>query len=350
MDFLIKAITACAPVIVLLLVLDWLDTFNLIKLRTIAILLCIGGALAAAGLATNITVLDTFPIGFSTFSRYIAPAIEESLKAIPIVYLFATNRFGFKLDSALAGFAIGAGFSLAENAWYLHLLADANYGAWLVRGFGTAIMHGGATAFFAAVSHEMTEHQAEANAATYRFKPLLFLPGLVSAYAIHALFNHFPDRPMLAMLLAFLLLPIGLFFVLSRSDGATRAWIQADRDVHHRLLQSIRSGEFAATGAGKAFAAAAARFSDGTAADVRDYLELKLELVLRNEEMMLALQEGADAPSLHEELEKIDRLHAIEHRLGPGVLAAIAPTLGFSRNDLWELEHFKVRVRSQASS
>lgn len=344
-DLALKAITALAPVMVLLLVLDQLDIFNLIKFRTIGILLAVGAGLAALGLVTNWTMLDVFPIGFSVYSRYLAPAIEESLKAAPIIYLFATNRVGFKLDAALAGFAVGAGFSMLENAWYLHALADANYSAWLVRGFGTAFMHGGASALFAAASHEMTERQAAANAAHYRFDPLLFLPGLGGAYALHAVFNHFPDRPILAMMMALLLIPVGLFFVLSRSEGATRAWIKADRDAHKQALESIRDGQFADTDQGRAFNAIAAHFDDATALDVRAYLELKMELVLRNEEIMLAVQDGDEAPIQAVDREKIERLESIEHRLGAGVLAAIAPTLGFSRNDAWELEHFKTRVR-----
>jgi hypothetical protein len=36
----------------------------------------------------------------------------------------------------------------------------------------------------------------------------------------------------------------------------------------------------------------------------------------------------------------------MEKRFGRAVLAAIAPALGFSRNDIWELEHFKARVKA----
>src|SRR5512143_343443 len=150
LDLLEKGATAMAPVLVLLLVFDRLDIFNLITMRTIALMVLIGGAIAGLSFFANWRVMDGFPIGFSAYSRYVAPAVEEPLKALPIIAMFAMNRLGFKLDAAIAGFAVGAGFSMVENAWYLYELPGANYSAWLVRGFGTAIMHGGATALFAA--------------------------------------------------------------------------------------------------------------------------------------------------------------------------------------------------------
>lgn len=349
-DLIEKAVTAVAPVILLLLVLDRLDIFNLITFRMIGLLVGVGGAIAALSFLANWSVMDGFPIGFTAHARYVAPAIEESLKALPMIYLFATNRVGFKLDSAIAGFSIGAGFSVVENGWYLHLLSDANYSAWLVRGFGTAIMHGGATALFAAASHEMTERQAEGDAAHYRFNPLLFLPGLAGAYALHSAFNHFATRPTLAMALTLLLVPLALFFIFSRSERATHDWIKTDRAAHAQALESIRSGHFAESEAGHALQAVAARFSGATAADVLAYLELKTALVLRAEELMLAIQDGQDVAIEPADRDMIARLQAAEHKLGRGVLAAIAPRLGFSRNDLWELEQFKAKARDTQPS
>jgi RsiW-degrading membrane proteinase PrsW (M82 family) len=347
-DLVVKGVTAIVPVSVLLLVLDRLDIFNLIKFRTIAVLVGVGGAIAALSYFANLSVLDGFPIGHSEYTRYVSPGIEEALKAIPIVFLFATNRVGFKLDAALAGFAVGAGFSMVENAWYLDTIySHTNLTAWLVRGFGTAVMHASSTALFAAASHEMNERKFEGDAASYHFNPLLFLPGLLGAYALHSAFNHFDNRPELAMALTLLLAPLALFFILSRSERATQHWIKTDRDAHRVALEAIRSGHFAESDQGKRLKAIAARFQGAvSAADVFAYLELKMELVLHNEEAMLQVQEGDDVRIDPANREKVERLEQMERRFGRAVLAAIAPALGFSRNDIWELEHFKARVKA----
>src|SRR5262249_25091747 len=121
LDLILKAVTAMAPVLLLLLVFDRLDIFNLISFRTIALLVGVGGLVAWRSFLVIWRGSDGFPVGFIAYSRYGAPAVEEPLKAAPVIWLFATNRVGFKLDSAIAGFAIGAGFSMVENAWYLDL-------------------------------------------------------------------------------------------------------------------------------------------------------------------------------------------------------------------------------------
>jgi RsiW-degrading membrane proteinase PrsW (M82 family) len=344
---LVKAFIALAPVVLLLVVFDRLDTFNLISAREIAFMLLAGAVIAALSLFANWRVMDGFPIGFSAFSRYVSPVVEESLKAAPLIFLFAQNRIGFKVDAAIAGFAVGAGFSVIENIWYLVTITDANVSAWLVRGFGTAIMHGGATAIFAIISHEMTERQAESSAAHYRFNPLLFMPGLIAAIVIHSVFNHFPHQPLVIMALTLLLAPATIFLALIRSDRATQQWLADDRAAHEKLLGEIRAGHFAETERGQAINTIAARLGE-KADDARAYVELKTELILRAEELIHAVQAGQAAALTQEDRSKFAKLEMLELTLGRTTLAAIAAQLGFTRNDLWELSRLRARVRGDA--
>ncbi len=345
-QIIVKALIALAPVFALLVVFDRLDAFNLISFREILLLLGVGGAFAALSFLANLRVMDGFPIGFSNYSRYVAPIVEESMKAAPILFLFARNRLGFKVDAAIAGFAVGAGFSMIENLWYLFLLTEANVSAWLVRGFGTAVMHGGATALFAIISHEMTERQAEGAAARYRFNPLLFVPGLLVAMAVHSLFNHFPNEPLVVMAMTLLLVPATLFLTLIRNERATQQWLTTDQAVHAQMLTDIRAGRFAETSRGQAVHAIADRLGEKTA-DARAYVELKTELVLRAEELILAAQSGGPATPGAQEAAKFAQLETLELRLGNAARTALTTALGFSRNDLWELSRLRARVRSK---
>ncbi|WP_395646555.1 PrsW family glutamic-type intramembrane protease [Terricaulis sp.] len=342
-DLLLKAAIALGPVVVLLFVFDRLDVFNLIPMRTILLLLGVGGVVAGLTFVANVRVLDGFPMGFSNFSKYVAPVLEESLKAIPVVALFGLNRIGFKLDAAISGFAIGAGFSMVENLWYLQQLGEANVSAWLVRGFGTAVMHGSATAMFAIISHEMTENQAEDAAARYRFNPFLFMPGLLAAILIHGVFNQFPNQPVLVMGATLLLAPAMIFLTLTRSERATQKWLKADEATHRQALADIRAGTFAETDAGLAIRQMANRVRAGAYADALAYVELKTELVLRAEELIHASQAGESAQPGEAERTKFADLAALEKKLGRSLLAAMATRLNFSRNDLWELERLRVR-------
>jgi RsiW-degrading membrane proteinase PrsW (M82 family) len=342
-DLLLKALIAMAPVLLLLLVFDRLDVFNLIPMRDIGLLVLAGAALALFSYFANLSVLDGFPIGFTAYSRYVAPVIEESLKAAPIIFLFARNRLGFKLDAAIAGFAVGTGFSMAENLWYLAELQDANITDWLVRGFGTAIMHGAATALFAVISHEWSEKQAESAATQYRFNPLLFVPGLLAAMVVHSIFNHLPAQPLLAMVLMLLLAPMTLFLTLARSERVTRQWLAADAAAHRQLLEDIRAGHFESK-TGSDLRDHLRDLRAANAEDVMAYVELKTELVLRAEESILATHNGGAASMGETELAKFERLDALEKRLGKAVVAAISSRIGFSRNDLYELGRLRARL------
>ncbi len=346
LDLLIKALIAIAPVFVLLTAFDRLDVFNLISFRVISALLGVGAGIAVISLLTNGGLLEGFPIGTGNYSRYVAPFVEETLKAAPIVVLFHRNRIGFKIDAAIAGFALGAGFSILENLWFLSTMADANVSAWLVRGFGTAIMHGSTTALFAIISHEMTERQAAGAASAYKFNPLLFLPGLATAIVIHATFNQFGHQPLLVMALTLLLAPLTLFFALARSALATNEWLKADEAAHRKLLADIRSGKFDESETGRALQHTLARFGDHLAPDARAYVQLNLELVLRAEELISASHQTGDKGVSEEDRVKFAQLDAVKQRLGRPVTEALSSRLGFSRNDLWELSRLRARIEA----
>ena len=97
-------------------------------------------------------LLGAVAIDFTTYSRYVGPAVEELAKALVIVALIRAHRIGFLVDAAIAGFAVGTGFAIVENLLLSAARAEAGLGTWIVRGFGTAIMHGGTTAIFAVLS------------------------------------------------------------------------------------------------------------------------------------------------------------------------------------------------------
>ena len=110
---------ALVPVLVLLGVFVWLDAFRLMNVREILSLLLLGAIGALVSWPISGRLLDTLPIGFSIYSRFVAPFVEEAIKAAAMILLFRLNRIGYKLDAVISGFAIGAGFSVVENIFYL---------------------------------------------------------------------------------------------------------------------------------------------------------------------------------------------------------------------------------------
>src|SRR5688500_7669927 len=140
---------ALVPVLLLLALFVWFDAFKLMSLKEILLLLILGGFAAVASYPVSGRLIDTLPIGFSNYSRFVAPSIEEAINGVLVVALFRLNKIGFMLDAVISGFAIGAGFSVVENIIYLVRMPDYGAGTWLVRGLGTAVMHGTTLALLA---------------------------------------------------------------------------------------------------------------------------------------------------------------------------------------------------------
>ena len=125
---LLRGALALAPVILFLAALRALDSYKLVSARTVASALAAGALAAAVCYGINTVVFQQFPRYQDEYVRFGAPVVEESAKAVYWIFLIATARVAFMADSAICGFAIGAGFALVENITYLHLLTDERCG------------------------------------------------------------------------------------------------------------------------------------------------------------------------------------------------------------------------------
>jgi RsiW-degrading membrane proteinase PrsW (M82 family) len=335
---------ALIPVLLMLAAFVWLDAFALMSLKEVIVLLFLGAIAALAAWPVSGRLLDTLPIGFSLYSRFIAPWIEEALKALVMVGLFRMNRIGYKLDAVISGFAIGAGFSVVENIFYLTLFPAYGTGTWLVRGFGTAIMHGTTLAVLAAIAHEFAERETRETAGDYDFSLLWFIPGYGVAVALHTAFNQFPDRPMIAMLGAILVAPVALIAILNLGTGEAQRWLAAECAEHHKQLEALRAGCWPDGHAGARVAALAERIGGEGATRIRRYWELQAWLIVEAEETMMEEAAGDavfDAVAVRAALAEMDGL---KRALGPSIFTALQALLPFSRNDQWEVAELKQRL------
>jgi len=111
-DLLTRAPVGLLPVLIFLIVLLYMDSYKLVSLRTVFLVILAGALLPVAGYWINGYAIAALDWEFPVYSRYAAPIIEEGLKASVLVFLFRTNRIGFLVDSAILGFAVGAGFGV----------------------------------------------------------------------------------------------------------------------------------------------------------------------------------------------------------------------------------------------
>ena len=318
------------PVLLFLGALVLIDSYKLVTLRAILLSLAGGAVAALASYGVNVLLRPAAGLDFSHYSMYIAPVVEETLKATIVVYLLRRNKVGFVVDAAIHGFGIGTGFAVVENIYYLQLNPDATLWSWIVRGLGTAIMHGGTTAIVAMVSRTLHNRLGQ-------FRVQLVLPGLAVAVVLHSLYNHFLLHPLLATALIVVVVPALAVVVFERSERETNAWLGTGFDTDQELLKAVQTGQVSATPVGKYLTTMRNRFAPEVIVDMMCLLRLHAELAIRAKGVLMMREAGFEAPPDPSVKDKLQEMWYLEKSIGKTSVRALQPFLHTSSRDLWQL-------------
>ena len=324
------ALVGLLPVLGFLAALLYLDSYKLVKLRAVISIVACGALVAGASYLINGYVLDLVRVDLTHFSRYVAPITEELLKALVIVVLIRSHRIGFLVDAAIVGFAVGTGFASVENLYFLHLVPDAGIATWIVRGLGTAIMHGGATAIFGVMGLAMLEQQQKATVRA-------LVPGFVLAVIVHSVFNHLLTSPKLATFVILVALPPLLYAVFRRSEKAVGDWLGRGFDADTEMLALMNSGRLSNSPVGEYLNTLKSKFKGPVVADLLCYLRLYTELALRAKGILMMNENGFEVSVDEETQAKFTEMRYLESSIGKTGLLAIHPMCHMSHRDLWQL-------------
>jgi len=318
------------PVFLFLGALVLIDSYKLVALRAVLLSVAAGVAAGLAAYGANVWLRPALHLDFGAYSRYVAPAVEESLKAAFVVWLLRRNKVGFVVDAAIHGFAIGTGFAFLENLYYLQVSPDATILTWVVRGCGTALMHGGATAILAMVAKAL-HNRVDA------FRLSLLLPGLAVAVVLHSLYNHFLLQPLLATALIVLVFPALSVAVFQQSERATRAWLGTGFDTDLELLEVVRSGQVSGTPVGTYLRSLRSRFTPEVIVDMMCLLRLRAELAVRAKGVLMMREAGFDAAPDPALKDRFQELRYLQKSIGKTGLLALDPFLRTGTRELWQL-------------
>jgi len=330
---------ALAPVLCLLALLVMMDSFKLVPIRFVVQALIAGAVAALAALLINGQLLDTVGVSHAMLTRVIAPAGEELLKLVFVVYAIRRKRVGFPVDAAILGFAVGNGFALVENTYYLNAISSRSIALWLVRGFGAAILHGATTAIAAIVAQSLASTRPQPGLS-------VFVPGGLAAIAIHAMYNQFVLPPVVATLLLLAALPPLVLLTFSRSEHSTRDWMSAGLDLDVELLRLVLSDDFGQTRLGGYLHELRSRFPGPVVADMFCLMRLELELGIRAKGMLMAREAGLDVPLDDALIDGLAEVRYLEKSIGPTGLLALSPLQVSSDRDAWQ----KFLLREQKQS
>ncbi len=318
------------PVILFLTGLFLLDSFKLVKPSLLMLTLLWGLLSAMLAYFFNEWVKTNFLVDFEIFTRYVAPLAEEFLKSLFVIILVARRKIGFMVDAAIYGFASGAGFALAENMVYIYFIGnEPSMMLWVVRGFGTALMHGGCAAILAMLLMLFIQQQRQG--------VMGYLLGLITAAVIHSLFNHFLLNPYLQTVFIFMVLPLVFGIVFQKSNRTLQTWLEVEFSNEVDMLRMMRQGRFADTRAGAYLASLRQHFDAETIVDLYNYITLYMELSIKAKRNLMLRESGIDVPKETGLDARLAELSALRKQVGSTGELALRPLIRIRYRDLWKL-------------
>lgn len=332
MDFLtvLSYGVAFGPVLTFLAALRLMDTYRLVPRQRVFWSLAAGAAAAAACYYVNGVAFASLGSRGNQFARFGAPAIEEFAKAGGWIFLVATARVAFLVDAGICAFAVGAGFSLVENFFYLQQPATHGLAVSTLRGFGTALMHGGAAAIAAILTVFVSERRG-----WHGWR--MYAPGLMAAIAIHSLFNQGFLAPAPSAAVMVVTMPALIAGVFLWGESSLRHWLgeKLDRDIE--LLNMIATGELYKTRAGAYLQSLQDSFPPTIRGDMLCMLQLTLEMSVRAKGDLLLREAGLSVAPDPEIEAQFAELSYLEKSIGRTGMLAVRPLLSQSRKELWEM-------------
>ena len=336
---MLNLIASLVPVLCLLTLLVVMDSFKLVPIRFVVQAIAAGVAAAFAALLLNLFLIDRLGVPIPVVTRAIAPVTEELLKLLFVIYAIRRKRVGFPVDAAIIGFAVGTGFALVENAYYLIAMRSPGVSLWLIRGFGAAILHAATTGIAAIVAQSLSARRAGQG-----FR--VFVPGALAAIATHGVYNQFVLPPMIATLVLLAVLPPLVMLTFDRSERSTREYMSAGLDLDVELLRLVLSADFGQTRLGAYLTELQTRFPGPVVADMFCLMRVELELGIRAKGMLMAREAGIEMSLDDELVAALAEVRYLEKAIGPTGLLAIAPLQVSSERDAWH----KFLLREQRRS
>ncbi len=322
------------PVITFLACLYVFDNFKLVDKYTLLFCLAWGMTAAVFSFYVNTFLVESTALSFKSFTRYLAPLTEEIMKALIIIFFISRKRIGFTVDAAIYGFAAGTGFALAENMFYLlNLGMGADMLTWILRGFGTALMHGGNTALLAVII--MSGIQRD------KAMAIVVWPGLLVVYLLHSAYNHFFLHPFLQAVLLLIILPAAFALVFIKNNKLIQSWLEIEFNNEVDMLRMIRQGRFRQTRAGSYLASLRKHFSSETIVDLYCYVSLYLELSIKAKRNLMLKENGFQIFIEEDVKGKLLEIEHLRKRIGKTGELALQPLVRMKHRELWKLNQLK---------
>ena len=349
-------VAALLPVVIYIFVVYKIDNFSLISVKNLLLQVLCGmvTALACFGLfqLTGEMLADEH-------SDYINPVLEELVKGLPLLYLASRKKIVFFIDSVICGAAVGGGFSILENIFYL-LLGDGitGIGTVLFRGLEVALIHMGCSAIVAAglmlVIRLIERSRSRLGLKRSDIAMSVFL--LLEAPVLHVCHNAFHFNPLMQFIFVFGTMGGLLMWTYYYDVDMIHRWIDKSLDKQLALLESIKSGQLDNTQTGIFLVSIKEKFPPEDFFDIICYVQLHVELSVAAKSRVMIRESGLvkDLPLTKENkaliLSQYEEYKILEKRLGKLARMTIAPIVKYYPADFKALEDLRTECKMSSDS
>ena len=325
-------VAALLPVVVYIIVVYVLDSFALISVKRLLLLvLC--------GMATALVCFGLFQLTWmilpETVSDFVDPVVEEAVKAIPLLILARRKKIAFFIDSVICGAAVGGGFSILENIFYLVLGDELGMGTILFRGLEVALIHMGCSAIVAAalMFAVRLDGRRRAHLEIKRRDVWMAAFLLLAAPALHVAHNTFHFNPLMQFIAVFGSMAGLLVWTYQYDGDMIHRWLDKGLDKQVDLFRSIQEGNLTQTKTGEFLLSVKDSFTPEMFFDVICYVKLNVELSIAAKSRFMLREAKLDLPIDEEQARTIraqyEEYRLLEKRLGQSARITIAPVVKF---------------------
>ncbi len=346
-------VAALLPVVIYIFVVYKIDNFSLISVKNLLLqVLC--------GMVTALVCFGLFQLTGEMLadehSDYINPVLEELVKGLPLLYLASRKKIVFFIDSVICGAAVGGGFSILENIFYL-LLGDGitGIGTVLFRGLEVALIHMGCSAIVAAglmlVIRLIERSRSRLGLKRSDIAMSVFL--LLEAPVLHVCHNAFHFNPLMQFIFVFGTMGGLLMWTYFYDVDMIHRWLDKGLDKQLALLDSIKDGHLDDTPTGVFLESVKDAFPPEDFFDIICYVQLNVELNVAAKSRVMIRESGLerDLPLSDAEKElfmaQYTEYKILEKNLGKAARMTIAPIVKFYPADQKALEDLKAECQKK---
>ena len=343
-------VAALLPVVIYIIVVYQIDNFSLISVKRLLLLILCGMLTALACFALFQLTGKIIP---QSQSDSVNPIIEEMVKGIPLLWLASRKKIVFFIDSVICGAAVGGGFSILENIFYLLLGDQMGIGTVLFRGLEVALVHMGCSALVAAglmLIVRMIEY-SRSRSVVKKSDIAMSVFLLSEAPVLHLFHNTFHFVPLVQFVFVIGTLGGLLVWTYFYDVEMIHSWIDTGLDKQLDLLASIKTGRLDDTPTGKFLESVKDAFPQKDFFDIICYVQLHVELSVASRSRVMLRETGLEdnLPLSDEMKEQIISQYIeykiLEKRLGSAARMTIAPIVKYDPAEYKALEDLRTECK-----